>query len=72
MSLCLPILNLVPQTPTPIAQLSATKRAMITRGVALCPTMLFAFASPGMMDALNQWINILQSVQLPFAVVPVS
>ncbi|KAL6771532.1 NRAMP4A [Auxenochlorella protothecoides x Auxenochlorella symbiontica] len=51
-------------------KLSATKRAMITRGVALCPTMLFAFASPGMMDALNQWINILQSVQLPFAVVP--
>ena len=24
------------------------------------------------LDTLNQWINILQSVQLPFAVIPVS
>ena len=24
------------------------------------------------LDVLNQWINILQSVQLPFAVIPVS
>lgn len=27
-------------------------------------------ASPLQLDVLNQWINILQSVQLPFAVIP--
>ena len=28
--------------------------------------------APLQLDVLNQWINILQSVQLPFAVIPVS
>lgn len=49
---------------------SAARRTAVTRAIALCPTLLFAFASPGALDSMNQWINILQSVQLPFAVVP--
>ena len=50
-------------------------RALITRAVAIVPAMavaLSARADSTRLDALNQWLNILQAVQLPFAVVPVS
>lgn len=39
--------------------------------VAHCCCASFQFP-PLQLDVLNQWINILQSVQLPFAVIPVS
>jgi hypothetical protein len=41
--------------------------------VALAPTLLVALLAgkPNKLDVLNQWLNILQSIQLPFAVVPV-
>lgn len=56
---------------------SPLKRALFTRAVALGPTLLVAFASDKSgkyddtsLDALSQWVNILQSITLPFAVLP--
>lgn len=48
-------------------------RACITRSVALLPTLAFAVAYAGttQMDVINQLLNVLQSVQLPFALIPV-
>ena len=52
------------------------KRALITRAVALVPTMLVALlydtasSSYSGLDSLNQWLNILQSIQLPYATIP--
>ena len=52
---------------------SPFKRALITRSVALFPTLAFAIAYAGtnQMDSLNQDLNVLQSFQLPFALIPV-
>ena len=46
---------------------------MVTRTVALAPTLLVALLAnaPNQLDILNQWLNILQSIQLPFAIIPV-
>jgi hypothetical protein len=46
---------------------------MITRSIALLPTLAFAIAYAGSskMDVINQGLNVLQSFQLPFALVPV-
>ena len=56
------------------AQVSPLLRIVITRSVALLPTLLVVFvtSTPNKLDVLNQWLNILQSVQLVFAVLPVS
>lgn len=48
-------------------------RVLITRAVAVGPTLLVALSArtdSTRLDAFNQWLNILQAVQLPFAVVP--
>jgi len=47
-------------------------RILITRSVALIPTLIVAFLSSGdgsstVLDQLNQVLNLLQSIQLPFA-----
>ncbi|EDQ92574.1 uncharacterized protein MONBRDRAFT_905, partial [Monosiga brevicollis MX1] len=48
------------------------KRVAITRSFAMIPTLLVAlFASHRILNDLNEWMNILQSFQLPFALVPV-
>jgi natural resistance-associated macrophage protein 2 len=54
-------------------QVSPWMRAFITRSVALFPTLAFAIAYAGTneMDTLNQDLNVLQSFQLPFALIPV-
>jgi natural resistance-associated macrophage protein 2 len=54
-------------------QVAPWKRIVLTRSVALAPTLLVALLAgkPNKLDVLNQWLNILQSIQLPFAVVPV-
>lgn len=49
------------------------KRALLTRAFALVPTLLVAVMCSGTstgLDVLNQWLNILQSIQLPFAIIP--
>ena len=52
-------------------------RALITRAVALVPTMIVALVYDAErsgsftgLDSLNQWLNILQAIQLPFAIIP--
>lgn len=52
-------------------------RALITRAVALVPTMIVALVYDASrsgsftgLDSLNQWLNILQAIQLPFAIIP--
>ncbi|MCO5608493.1 hypothetical protein L7F22_062704 [Adiantum nelumboides] len=48
-------------------------RAVITRSVAILPTVIIALIFDGSeerLDRLNEWLNILQSVQLPFALIP--
>jgi len=50
------------------------QRVIITRSIALGPAIAFALMqadNPSIGDTLNQWLNILQSVQLPFALLPV-
>lgn len=57
-----------------LLQVAPWKRIVLTRSVALAPTLLVALlaGSPNKLDVLNQWLNVLQSIQLPFAIVPVS
>ncbi|KAL7169999.1 hypothetical protein ACSBR2_034952 [Camellia fascicularis] len=48
-------------------------RALITRSCAIIPTMIVALAfdtSEDSLDVLNEWLNVLQSVQIPFALIP--
>ncbi|KAF5463712.1 hypothetical protein F2P56_013856 [Juglans regia] len=48
-------------------------RALITRSCAIVPTMIVALVfdtSGGTLDNLNEWLNVLQSVQIPFALIP--
>lgn len=48
-------------------------RALITRSFAIVPTIIVALVfdtSDAALDVLNEWLNILQSVQIPFAVIP--
>ena len=58
-------------------KIGAFRRALLTRAVALVPTLAVALifddvdgSSFSSLDALNQWLNILQSIQLPFAIIP--
>eukprot|EP00775_Hariotina_reticulata_P007643 gene7643-7845_t len=51
-------------------------RILITRSVALIPALVVSIltrnsSSSTALDQLNQWLNLLQSVQLPFALIPV-
>ncbi|OEL36242.1 Metal transporter Nramp6 [Dichanthelium oligosanthes] len=48
-------------------------RALITRSFAIVPTIvvaLFFDASDSALDVLNEWLNVLQSIQIPFALIP--
>ncbi|KAF4375086.1 hypothetical protein CsatB_024235 [Cannabis sativa] len=48
-------------------------RALITRSFAIIPTMIVALifdSSEDTLDILNEWLNVLQSVQIPFALIP--
>ncbi|KAL8160433.1 hypothetical protein V2J09_001970 [Rumex salicifolius] len=48
-------------------------RALITRSCAIIPTIIVALifdTSDDMIDSLNEWLNVLQSVQIPFAIIP--
>ena len=56
-------------------RISLWARITLTRLVAIVPTLGIALAyrnSQGTeLDVLNEWLNVLNSVQLPFALVPV-
>nr|WNH25160.1 natural resistance-associated macrophage protein 2 [Fagopyrum tataricum] len=48
-------------------------RALITRSFAIVPTMIIALIfnkSETTLDILNEWLNVLQSMQIPFALIP--
>ncbi|KAG8384310.1 hypothetical protein BUALT_Bualt04G0105000 [Buddleja alternifolia] len=48
-------------------------RALITRSFAIIPTLIVALAfdtSEDSLDVLNEWLNVLQSIQIPFALIP--
>ncbi|GFH18986.1 uncharacterized protein HaLaN_15871 [Haematococcus lacustris] len=54
-------------------KVSAWQRIIVTRSVALVPTMAVALMmdpDSTQLDRLNQGLNLLQSIQLPFALVP--
>ncbi|GLC38536.1 hypothetical protein PLESTB_001736900 [Pleodorina starrii] len=57
-------------------QVSPWARVALTRAVAIAPTLVVALMCSGngngnQLDQLNQGLNLLQSIQLPFALVPV-
>ncbi|XP_077216275.1 metal transporter Nramp3.1-like [Tasmannia lanceolata] len=48
-------------------------RSLITRSFAIVPTIVVALVfdtSDSTLDVLNEWLNVLQSIQIPFAVIP--
>ena len=49
-------------------------RVAVTRLVALGPSLAVCIATgsdTGLFNAINEWLNILQSIQLPFAMLPI-
>jgi natural resistance-associated macrophage protein len=54
-------------------QIKPWQRTFVTRGIALLPTMAVSLfcRDPIALDTLTQALNVLQSVQLPFALIPV-
>ena len=55
-------------------QIRPWQRVLLTRSIAIIPTMIFAtiFSKDNrLLDEVNLWLNIVQSLQLPFALVPV-
>ena len=49
-------------------RLPVWKRVFITRSIAILPALVVAFISE--FDEVDTYLNILQSVQLPFALIP--
>ncbi|XP_071489899.1 natural resistance-associated macrophage protein 1-like [Diadema antillarum] len=47
------------------------KRVLLTRSIAMVPTILVAVLATKALDQLNNVINVIQSIQLPFALLPV-
>ncbi|KAE8679905.1 Metal transporter Nramp5 [Hibiscus syriacus] len=48
-------------------------RALVTRSFAIVPTIIVAIVfntSEASLDTLNEWLNVLQSIQIPFALIP--
>ena len=44
---------------------------LLTRSIAMIPTIVVALAATNDLDIMNTWLNVLQSVQLPFALLPI-
>jgi len=47
------------------------KRVLLTRSIAIIPAVIVALTATDHLDDLDEWLNVLQAVQLPFALVPV-
>ena len=47
------------------------KRVLLTRSIAMVPTVAVAVFAHAYLDELDEWLNVLQSIQLPFALLPV-
>lgn len=46
------------------------QRVLLTRSVAIVPALAVSFLGQSTLIEMDTWLNILQSVQLPFALVP--
>ncbi|KAI3465292.1 hypothetical protein Pfo_021955 [Paulownia fortunei] len=54
-------------------QIKKWLRSLITRSCAILPTIIVAIVfnrSEELLDVLNEWLNVLQAMQIPFAVIP--
>ncbi|EDQ84376.1 uncharacterized protein MONBRDRAFT_30285 [Monosiga brevicollis MX1] len=51
-------------------KISPWKRVMLTRTVAMLPTILITVFTDENLNGFDEWINVLQSLQLPFALFP--
>nr|KAG5693454.1 hypothetical protein BaRGS_022341 [Batillaria attramentaria] len=47
------------------------KRVLLTRAISIVPTVIVALVTASKLDDMTQWLNVLQSVQLPFALIPI-
>ncbi|KAL4228559.1 hypothetical protein ACF0H5_011609 [Mactra antiquata] len=47
------------------------KRVLLTRSIAIIPTIIVALIATKDLDLMNNWLNVLQSIQLPFALLPI-
>ncbi|XP_045209773.2 natural resistance-associated macrophage protein 2-like isoform X2 [Mercenaria mercenaria] len=47
------------------------KRVLLTRSIAMIPTIVVALLATKDLDLMNNWLNVLQSIQLPFALLPI-
>ncbi|KAJ1912799.1 hypothetical protein H4219_005468 [Mycoemilia scoparia] len=45
-------------------------RMLVTRTLSLAPTLVVGVLASNHLDVLGEWLNVLQSIQLPFAVLP--
>jgi natural resistance-associated macrophage protein 2 len=46
------------------------QRVLLTRSIALIPALSISFMPSGALVQMDTYLNILQSIQLPFALVP--
>lgn len=46
------------------------KRVLVTRSLALIPSIIVALVAQNHLDTLGEYLNALQSLQLPFALIP--
>lgn len=51
-------------------QLPAWKRILLTRSIAIVPSLCIAFMDPGSMTQFDSYLNILQCIIVPFAIFP--
>ncbi|XP_038058100.1 metal transporter Nramp3-like isoform X2 [Patiria miniata] len=47
------------------------RRVLLTRSIAIVPTIFVSVFAVGTLDVLDNLLNVLQSIQLPFALIPV-
>ncbi|XP_072019853.1 natural resistance-associated macrophage protein 2-like isoform X3 [Amphiura filiformis] len=47
------------------------KRVLLTRSLAMGPTLVVSVLAVGDLDILDSYLNVLQSIQLPFALLPI-
>ena len=52
-------------------QITPWLRVLLTRSVAIVPSIIVGVLFTESMDVLDEWLNVLQSLMLPFALIPV-
>lgn len=54
-------------------QVPLWQRLLVSRSIAIVPTLIVAvmYKAAWQLDVLNQWLNVVQAIQIPFALIPV-